>query len=224
VGSREEPSGGEETVKRSDKDRATRAKVVASIGEDKITVGMLEDELNRQNPYVRMRFSSDERKQDFLKNMVRFEVLAREARKRKLQGDPEVVRRVKRVMIDRMMAQLRSTLVKMEQITDADVAAYYAKNRSTYQQPPKVRASMIVLETRQEALKLLNMAKQKPSDVRYFADLVKDHGLKVPSRERRGDLGFFAKGDPKVPAEVAAAAFSIRNLWALGGPVKIEQG
>ena len=46
VGTREEPSEGDAAVKRSAKDRTTRAKVVASIGEDRITVGMLEDELN----------------------------------------------------------------------------------------------------------------------------------------------------------------------------------
>src|SRR5512137_2955175 len=56
-------------------------KPVATIGDTKITVGMLEEELNRQNPYLRMRFASPERRKEFLKNMVRFEVLAQEAKR-----------------------------------------------------------------------------------------------------------------------------------------------
>lgn len=221
---REESGEEQDQVKLTAEERQKRALVVANIGKDKITVGMLEDELNRQNPYVRMRFASDERKKDFLKNMVRFEVLAREARRRKLEGDPEVVRRVKRVMIDRMMEQLRMTLVKMEDVTDADVLAYYTKNKKLYQQPPKVRASMIVVKTRQEALALMNKAKQKPSDVRFFGNLVKSHSIDEDSKKRMGDLRFFAKGDPKIPAAAAEAAFSITNLWALGGPVQLEHG
>lgn len=224
VGPREVSGGEKDQVKLTAEQRQKRALVVANIGQDKITVGMLEDELNRQNPYVRMRFASDERKKDFLKNMVRFEVLAREARRRKLEGDPEVVRRVKRVMIDRMMEQLRSTLVKMEEVTDADVQAYFTKNKKHYQQPPKVRASMIVVKTRQEALALLNKAKQKPSDVRFFSALVKDHSIDADSKGRMGDLRFFARGDPKIPAAAAEAAFAIGYLWALGGPVQLEQG
>ncbi len=224
VGPRESSGGEKGQVKLTAEQRQKRALVVANVGQDKITVGMLEDELNRQNPYVRMRFASDERRKDFLKNMVRFEVLAREARRRKLEGDPEVVRRVKRVMIDRMMEQLRSTLVKLEDVTAADVQAYYTKNKTLYQQPPKVRASMIVVKTRQAALALMQKAKQKPSDVRFFGDLVKDHSIDADSKGRMGDLKFFAKGDPKIPTAAAEAAFAITNLWALGGPVQLEQG
>lgn len=201
-----------------------RNKVVATIGEDKITVGMLEDELNRQNPYVRMRFTEDARKREFLKNMIRFEVLAREARRRELQRDPEVVRRVKRVMIDRMMDQLRSSLVSMEQITDKDVEAYYNANRSQFHQPPKVRASQIVLKTRQEALAAYNKASQKQGDVRHFSALVQEHSIDKASRERRGDLGFFDRTTTKIPKPVVDAAFAIDALWRVGPPVQTDEG
>jgi parvulin-like peptidyl-prolyl isomerase len=213
--------GGKAPSKARSKDRD---KVVATIGKDKITVGMLEDELNRQNPYVRMRFTEDARKREFLKNMIRFEVLAREARKRALQRDPEVVRRVKRVMIDRMMDQLRSALVSMEQITDRDVQAYYDAHRSQFHQPPKVRASQIVLKTRQEALAVYNRARQQQGDVKHFTALVKEHSIDKASREKRGDLGFFDRSTTRIPKPVVDAVFAIDALWRVGPPVQTEEG
>jgi foldase protein PrsA len=127
-------------------------------------------------------------------------------------------------MIDRMMDQLRATLVKMEQITDRDVEDYYNQNRKLYHQPPKVRASQIVTRTRQEALAVLNKAKKKLGDSSYFVELVQEYSVDKASRERRGDLGFFDRETDKVPKPVAAAAFAIDALWKVDGPVEMEGG
>lgn len=205
-------------------ERAERKLVAAQVGEALITVGQLEDELNRLHPAVRVRFASPERRKEFLNNMVRFEVLAEEAKRRELQRDPDVVRRVKRAMIDVMMDQLRSSLVKIEDITDKDVQEYYNKNIEQFQQPAKVRASVIVTKTKAEAAKVLAQAKQKSGDVRHFAMLVKQFSIDPVTKVKRGDLGFFAKGDPKVPKELVEAAFAIPSLWTLGGPVQTQQG
>ena len=81
-------SAGTGTSSETKKNDPDRNLALATLAGGKITVGQLEDELNRQNPYIRMRFTSVERKREFLKNMVRFEVLAREARRKGLQNDP----------------------------------------------------------------------------------------------------------------------------------------
>jgi peptidyl-prolyl cis-trans isomerase C len=197
---------------------------VATIGDSKITVGMLEDELNKQNPYLRMRFSSPERRKEFLKNLVRFEVLAGEAKRRGLETDPEVVRRVKRAMIDRMMEELQNTLVKMESITDKDVADFYQTNLAQYQQPAKVRASWIVLASAAEAQKVLAEAKTKPTDVAFFGELAKKHSIEEAAKSNRGDLDFFTHDATNVPKEIVEAAFAIPALWQMAGPVKTAKG
>jgi parvulin-like peptidyl-prolyl isomerase len=202
--------------------KGDRALAVARVGESKITVGQVEDELNKLHPSVRVRFSSPERRKDFVKNLVRFEVLAREARRRKLDKDPEVVKRVKRAMIDVMMDQLRSSLVKMEQITDSDVEAYYHKHIKLYRKPPKVRVSMIVTKTRGEAARLLAQAKKKAGDVGHFAELAAKHSIDPATKVRRGDVGFFAKDDTKVPPAIIEAAFSIDAMWTFAGPLKLD--
>src|SRR5687767_5079713 len=66
--------------------------VVAEIDDYKITVGDFQDRINKQSPYIRARYTSLERKKEYLDNLIRFEVLAKEARKRGLDQDAEVVR------------------------------------------------------------------------------------------------------------------------------------
>src|SRR5262245_10892605 len=52
---------------------------VAKIDDVTITVGEFQSRLNQQSPYIRARYTSMERKKEFLDNLVRFEVLAKEA-------------------------------------------------------------------------------------------------------------------------------------------------
>jgi parvulin-like peptidyl-prolyl isomerase len=216
------PEGEESEAARSkDPDRNL---AVAVVGDTRITVGMLEDELNNQNPYLRMRFASPERRKEFLKNLVRFEVLAQEAKRRGLQRDPEVVRRVKRAMIDRLMEELHTTLVKMESITDKEIADFYKTNINLYKQPAKVRASWILLDSEAEAKKVLAEARKKPTDVAHFGELARKHTTDAATRDKRGDLDFFTRDAGNIPRPVIDAAFAIDGLWQLGGPVKTERG
>jgi peptidyl-prolyl cis-trans isomerase C len=204
----------------SDRDR-----VVATIGKDKITVGMLSDELVQQDAFLRRRFSSQERRRAFLKSYVRFEVLAREARRLGLDHDPEVVRRVKEVMIERLMERKRASLVKMAEITDRDIEQYYNKNKQLYQRPAKVRASQIIVATRQEAREVLGLAREKPKDIRHFTELVQRFSVDPETKARQGDLDFFGLSDTdRIAKPVIDAVFALKDLWAVGGPIKTDKG
>jgi peptidyl-prolyl cis-trans isomerase C len=220
---KEAPPKGSSKAEKGKAQRVDRNLVVARVDEAKITVGRLEDELNKLHPSLRVRFSSPARQKEFLKNLVRFEVLAKEARRRKLDTDPDVIRRVKRAMIDVMMTQLRSTLVKLEDITDKDVEDYYNKHIKIFRQPPKVRGSIIMTETRAEAAKLLAQAKKKSGDVKFFAELATRHSVHPATKVRRGDLGFFTREHKKIPKEIIEAVFDIKALWAFAGPIQTGQ-
>jgi len=201
-----------------------RAKVVASVGKRSITVGDITDEINEQNPYIRMRYSSLEQKKKFLQNMIQFEVLAQEAERKKLDRDPEVLRRYKRAMVNTLLTQLRETLVKMEDITEADIKKYYDEKSDLYRQPEKVRVSMVLVKDEKDAKDVLSRARAKPEDAGAFAELVQAHSVHQASRARAGDLDFFAADNKDLPAPVVAAAFKIEKMWALAGPVKTDEG
>ena len=208
----------------AEKKSADREVVVATIGDTKLTAGMISDELNKQNPYMRMRFSSPERMKEFVKNLVRFEVLAKEATQQGMEQDPEVIRRVKRTMIDRLMEKMHGSLVKIEDITDKDIEAFYNSNRQLYHQPAKARASWIVVATEAEAKKLLAQAKKKPTDVKFFGELAQQNSTDDATKGRGGDLDFFTRDEARVPKPVSEAVFAAKGNWQYVGPIKIEKG
>src|SRR3954471_16447998 len=97
---------------------------LAKVDDTVITVGEFQDRISKQSPYVRARYTSLERKKEFLDNLVRFEVLANEAQKQGLDKDPEVVRTMKQVMIQKLMKQEFETRVKPEDVSDDEMKKF----------------------------------------------------------------------------------------------------
>jgi peptidyl-prolyl cis-trans isomerase C len=201
-----------------------RGKAVARVGERVITVGDITDEINEQNPYIRMRYSSLEQKKKFLANMIQFEVLAQEAKRKKLDRDPEVLRNYKKAMVNTLLTTLRDELVKMEDITDKDIKAYYEANSAIYQQEEMVRVSLVMTNKRNEAEDVISRARAKPEDSAAFAELVQAHSVHQASRAKAGDLDFFTNDPTKLPGPLVEAAFKIKKMWGLAGPVKTSLG
>lgn len=201
-----------------------RAQVLARVGATTITVGKFSDEINQQNPYIRMRFASLEQRKRFLQSMIRFEVLSQEAAKRRMDREPEVIRRVKRAMINQMMVKARADLVKMSDITPQEVEAFYQQNAKVFKQPAKVRVSQIVVATEAEARKVLAEAGKKPGDTTLFARLVQVHSIDQATKVRGGDLDYFAADGASPAKAVIQAAFGIKKMYGLAGPIKVDQG
>jgi len=104
----------QETKKKSAKDKTAQkaqpgqspadlSTPLAKVDDVVITVGELQERLNRQSPYIRARYTSLEQKKEFLDSLIRFEVLAKEAERRGFDKDPEVIRTMKQVMIQKLM-------------------------------------------------------------------------------------------------------------------------
>src|ERR1044071_2016871 len=80
--------------------------VLAKVGDTTITLGEFADRLGSQSPYLRARYQSPERRREFLDNMVRFELLALEAKKRGQDKLPDVQRVREQMMVQQMMKEL----------------------------------------------------------------------------------------------------------------------
>jgi peptidyl-prolyl cis-trans isomerase C len=76
------------------------------------------------------------------------------------------------------------------QVTEADVARHYAEHAEDFEQPQQVRASQIVVRTREEAQKLREELRRRPKS---FADVARRASLS-PEGSAGGDLGWFGKG------------------------------
>lgn len=183
---------------------------LARIGDVVITTADFEEQLARQTPYVRARYTSLEQRREFLENMVRFEVLANEAQKRGFDKDPEVVRTVKQVMVQKLMKDEFETKLTPDVISDAEMKAYYDAHLAEFMKPEEVRASAIVLRTKLQAEKVAAEAKGDAGRTnKGFRDLLNKHSADDEGKLRGGDLRYFTVDSKDVPAPVVAAAFAL---------------
>ena len=116
---------------------------IARIGDAVISVEGLTKRLNDQSPFVRARFASPEHKQEFLDQQVRFEVLAAEAFARGYQNDPEVQDALKKLVVQKLTREEFDSRVKLKDVTDAELQAWFDMHRSDYEKPEMVRGSHI---------------------------------------------------------------------------------
>jgi peptidyl-prolyl cis-trans isomerase C len=106
-----------------------------------------------------------------------------------------------------------------EEVTDADVKAYYDDNPGQFEQPERIKASHILIksdpgdtdamkaEARKEAEKVLADLKNGAD----FAQMAREHSA-CPSSQNGGDLGFFQRGQMVKPFEDAAFALGVGQM------------
>jgi len=119
------------------------------------------------------------------------------------------------VIVDKMVSAKFSDDLKVE---EKEIKEYYEKNKKQYDKPELVRASHILIGTKEEkteeakkeslrkAKEILEKAKQKDGD---FAALAKEHST-CPSGKNGGDLNFFPRQGAMVEP-FAAAAFKLQK-------------
>jgi peptidyl-prolyl cis-trans isomerase C len=198
---------------------ATLAKIDGVV----ITVREFQDRINRQSPYIRARYNSLEQKKEFLDNLVRFEVLAQAAKSRGLDKDPDVVRTMKQVMIQKLMKDEFEAKFSPDSITEEEMQAYYQAHQAEYQKPEEVRVSAVVLKNKKEADQVAKQALgDKGSTNKGFRELVAKYSMDEQTKLRGGDLRYFARDTKEFPAEVVKAAFGLAKTGDVVGPVKAD--
>jgi peptidyl-prolyl cis-trans isomerase C len=211
-------------------EQSRRAAVIAKVGEVRITVGEVEDALNAQSPFLRARYRDPAKRAEFVDNMIRFELLAREAVKRHYDRDPEVLRTVKQNAVQTLIRKEFDERITIETIPQADVDAYYASHAGEFNRAEMRRASHILVATREEAERLSGEARS--ADVRTFRDLAREHSLDVETKLRGGDLRYFTRArqpdpattpsaDAEVVQELVDAAFALREVGDTSAPVQV---
>ena len=198
---------------------------LARIDAEVITVGEFQERINRQSPYVRGRYTSRENQREFLTNLIRFEVLAIEAKRRGLDKDPDVVRAMKQVMIQKLMAAEFEDAGRAETITDEELKANYDKNPNQYNKPEEVRVAAIVLNNKARAEKVARQALGESGKTNSgFRALVEKHSIDQESKIRNGDLRYFSRDNKEIPGPVIEAAFELGSTGAVAGPIDAGDG
>jgi peptidyl-prolyl cis-trans isomerase C len=201
--------------------------VLAQVDDITITDADLKELLARyaSQPFVLARYSSIEKKKELLDSLVRYDVLAIEARKRGYERDPEVQRVAKDKMVKLFTQQEIFEKVKPADVPDADVEKYYKEHASEYVRPETVRASQILVKERAKAVKILAEVKAlQRSDMKAFRDLVAKYSDDADSRPRGGDLTQFDRASTQHPPSVVAAAFALKEVGEVSELVATDKG
>lgn len=221
------PTVAAQPIVRSPEETARRAQVVAQVGDVAITVGEVEDQINAQAPFLRARYSDPAKLREFVDNLIRFELLAREAGTKNYAQNREVVRTTKNNAVQQLIRREVNDRVTAESIPMADVEAYYNAHPEEFNRQEMRRASHIVVATRAEAEALI--AEARTADARRFRDLAREKSLDTETKLRGGDLRFFTReptpGNPdtQVDPVLAAAAFALRESGDVSPPIQLGE-
>ncbi|MDQ3338028.1 MAG: peptidyl-prolyl cis-trans isomerase [Myxococcota bacterium] len=198
---------------------------LAKIDDVTITLGEFQERINRQSPYIRARYTSLEQKKEFLDSLVRFEVLAKEAYRRGLDKDPEVVRTMKQVMIQKLMRDEFDAKVTADSVPDAEMKTYYDANLAEYVKPEEVRASAIILKNKAQSDRVAIEARGEAGKTnKGFRDLVMKYSADEDTKLRGGDLRYFDATNKELPANVVKAAFTLVNTGDVSQTVDAGNG
>lgn len=140
-----------------------------------------------------------------------------EAKKEKLENDPDVKAAMERVKVQLLAQALMQKKVKGA-VTDAAVKARYDQAVQSFKPQEEVHARHILVET-EDAAKAVIADLNRGTD---FAEEAKVKSTDKGSAVQGGDLGYFVKG-AMVP-EFAEAAFAMRPGEISKTPVKTQFG
>lgn len=116
-----------------------------------------------------------------------------------------------------MQVQLKMLLGPKTTITDEDLTKYYQDNKDRLSTPEQVKASHILVATKEEAEAILSQLKSGAD----FAALAKEKSTDPGSKDAGGDLNFFPRGS--MAAEFEDAAFKL-GVGELSGVVQTSFG
>ncbi|MEC0238954.1 peptidylprolyl isomerase [Paenibacillus dokdonensis] len=116
-----------------------------------------------------------------------------------------------------MQVKLRKLIEPDVKVSDDDVKKYFDENKATFDTPEQVKASHILVATKEEADAILKQLK----DGADFATLAKEKSTDPGSKANGGDLGYFGRN--QMYKEFEDEAFKLKD-GEMSGVIKTDAG
>jgi len=201
-----------------DKAKPLKEKELVRINDRVITLEEFEQEMEQLPPHLKTLMVEEKGRKDFLENVIERELLLQEGIRKGLDKDDQVLNKVEQfkqgLVIETLIEEL---CAGKDEVSDAEVKAYYEKNKAKYLLGERVRVRHIMVKSREEAQEI----KKRLYQGEDFVTLVKQYSI-WPTKEKGGDLGYIERG--MVNKSFEQAAFALENRGDLSDIVKTEFG
>ncbi len=134
-----------------------------------------------------------------LGNMIQDDFLAREARRRGLEKDPEVAREVRNWEDEYTFSALWQSILDTMSVPEEQLQKFFQQHSARYWIPEQVHVQEILVKTLPEAANLLKKLKNGAK----FSALAKKYTLRTANPDSVGDLGWISSGQMGRISEVA---------------------
>ena len=209
--------------------------VLAKVGERQITLGEFAQTLERMDPFERLRYMSPDRRKQLLTEMIQVELLAEEAKRRGLDKQPETQERLRQMLKDELLREVRLNGPAPADIPLTEVHAYFDAHHDEFKEPERRRVAHLLLPS--EAAAKAALHKAQGASAADWGKLVAEVSLDKPPKssapaptELAGDLGIVGPpghprgANPRVPEALRSAVFEVEQLGGVLGRVVAEGG
>jgi peptidyl-prolyl cis-trans isomerase C len=189
-----------------------------------VTADEFKARLEEQSPFIRARYSTLERKKEFLDNLIRFEVLAKEAERQGMDKDPDVLQTLRKIMVQKLVQKNFADQSGAKDMPEPELQKYYDEHKDEFQKPKRQRLAAVVFNApagSPERAKKLALAKKVLQEIKTgektspsaFGTAVTKYSEDAATKGTAGDLGFKAKDEMEKAygAPFAEAAFNLRT-------------
>ncbi len=207
-----------------------RARVVARVGTEAITLEDVAWEIAAQPEAAQLRFARPENRAAMLEELLRRRLLAVEARRRGLDLDPRVIRARRTALAQALAALWRTDPTVVVPPTDAEIRDYYETHRAEFATPARRRVRYILTTDEASARSALARLIERPTDDTLFRTISASISPEGPMQDASGETPFFSRvvdrraGDPVVPSALVEAAFAAEMGAWISAPVSTPDG
>ncbi|MCX7014377.1 MAG: peptidyl-prolyl cis-trans isomerase [Candidatus Sumerlaeota bacterium] len=207
--------------------RTPKGAVVAKIGDRQITMGEIDEAIQRFPPETQKQFADPKAKRDFARNYVVQDLIVAKAKRMGLQNDPEVRRELDAAEKE-VLAQtvFNREVAEKATVQPSEVELYYEQHKDMFVQPRRTRVAQMLLDS-QEAV---DEAEKQLAAGDEFTSATVSLSRDAATRAKGGELGWVFEREPlSVPgvkgdsAEAARAILAL-NVGEVSKPIKMEDG
>ncbi len=162
--------------------------VVATIGDHQITL----DEFRRRLNELRQQATNPPTPEQFLEELIRYEIGVQEARKQNLENDPIVQERFRQELYKALIERALGEQVEKIQVTEAEMRRFYQRN-------PEIQLSHILIEFRVDATPEQKAEARSRAEMvlglvrkgdRPFEEIARNYSDDSASKVNGGDIGY----------------------------------